>query len=104
MTIDNTIQKTKQSLEFSMIIFDFEREKKKTNNLFYSMTKRQFMYQNDNSTSLFKKKSFANDLMKIIFQDNNFYLKLIIDNDEIIRSCRFFCDCSMIKNEIFKKK
>ena len=105
MTIDNTIQDMKRSLEFSVIISNYEKAKKKTSDRFFSATKRRFMmYQDISSTSLFKKTSFASDMMKAIFQDNNFYLKTIIKIDEQIQSCRFHCDCSMIENEIFSKK
>ena len=99
------IQNTKRSFEFSIIISNYEKVKKKTKNLFFFAAKRRFMmYRDINSTSLFKKTSFANDMMKIIFQDNNLYLKTIIKIDEQIQSRRFHCDCSMIENEIFQKK
>ena len=103
ITIDNTIQKTKRSLELSIIIFDYE--KKKTSHLFFFATKQRFiMYQEDNSTSLFKKASFANNLMKTIFQDDNFYLKTIININEVVQSRWFSCDYSLTKDEIFQEK
>ena len=43
-------------------------------------------------------------MMKAIFQDNDFYLKIIIKINEQIHSRQFHCDCSMIKNEIFQEK
>ena len=105
MMIDNTIQETKRSLELSIIIFDYEKKKRKTNNLFFFTTKRRSMiYREDSSTSLFRKASFANDMMKTIFQNDNFYLKTIINIDEAVRSRWFSCDCSLTEDEIFQEK
>ena len=94
----------KQSLELSVIISNYEKAKKnKWSILFcdeatiYDVSRYQF-------DVVVQKKSFASDMMRVIFQDNNSYLKMIIKIDEQIQSRRFHCDCSMIENKIFQEK
>ena len=61
------------------------------------------MNQNVNLTSFVKKTSFASDLIKIFFQDNNSYFKNTIMIDEKIRKRCYSCECFLIKDEIFQK-
>ena len=87
LIVDDTIQKTKEFFESLSIEFDFENDKKKTNNAFDLTMKRQTMIRNESSTSLLKKTNFASDMMKTTFHDNNLYLKTIIDIDERVYNC-----------------
>ena len=41
--------------------------------------------------------------MKIIFHDNDFYLKTAIEIDKRVYNRQFSCDCSLNENEEFQK-
>ena len=101
---DNIItRETKDSLK-SLTLFNLKITLKRKSRELMLIVKRRTMNLNVSLSSLIRETSFANDLIKIFFQDNNSYLKNTIFIDEEVQKRQYSCECSLIENEIFQEK
>ena len=98
-----TIRETEDSFR-SSILFNLKITLKRKSKALTLIAKQKAMNLSVSSTSQIKKTDFANDLMKVIFQDNNLYFKNTIFIDEEVQKRQYSCECSLIKNEIFQDK
>ena len=102
--VDNIIiRETKNSFK-SLIFFNLKITLKRKSKKLTLIAKQRVKSLNVNLTSLIKESNFANDLMKIFFQDNNFYFKNTIFINEKVQKRQYFCECFLIENEIFQEK
>ena len=101
---DNIIIRETEDSFRSLIFFNLKITLKRKSEELTLIAKRKTMNLNVSLSLLIRETSFADDLIKVFFQDNNSYFKNTIFIDEKVQKRQYSCECFLIEDEIFQEK